>query len=177
MSRTLLSILANFNSAVIWLVLILPQRRSVFQVLQSSFKGLFYDWYRHHLYGPKFFSFQAMPEYLSSFWSSFPFATTAKRTWWQFNFLMSLINYDKSLFQRILCVIFSILVLAYSIWQNGEISIFCTISVESPSPLGRTCPFIPSNYSAPFTYVTISSLPTYNLHQLLFCVLSIIAMT
>ena len=85
-SRTLLSILANFNDSVVWMISYFQVHQSLYQSFGDCTKITNQNWYNHHFHFHSlfFFSSLARTRYLSFFSPSFDFtlwsAGTAKFT-------------------------------------------------------------------------------------------------
>ena len=117
-SRTLLSILADLNNAVVWmvsLVLLFPQ--SLYQSFGDCTKCTNYNWYHRHFHVPLFF-FNSLwwSKYLSFFLFSFNFTLWGQP------------GQQSSQFGK-----FSFLVHYYKVWSSGRdevIRLYLKIPVE-----------------------------------------------
>ena len=92
--RTLLSILANLNNAVVWMVST-PSLPVLIPTLRDCTKNTNYNWYQRHFLVLQFFLFSGKVYVLSSLFVFFQFSLwsteTAKSTIWQVLFFLSII--------------------------------------------------------------------------------------
>ena len=153
-SRTLLSILAVLNNAVIWMVSTRPPTSKSPSPFSYCSQRTNYNWYNCHLHVPRFFNSLARLMYLSFFTHSFSFilwsAETAKSTILQVLFfcwlLLSLVFWSRlgdpcvcqSPIGVYLChFLGQVLRCTYTIYLYAQIWISCTFPSGSPCQPSR----------------------------------------
>ena len=199
-SRTLLSILAVLNNAVVWMVSTRPATSMSSNPFSYSSKRTNYNWYNCHQHVPLFFQFLARSRYLSFFSHSFSFilwsAGTAKSTILHilFFFLLLLLIIIRSgllteirgsicmwKYHRSLCVLFSrtgagLCIYHLLVWSNLNflhISQWITLPTQSCLVLYSFCANLLHSL---IIWLMVSSLSLHCLHLIFYCILSILAL-